>query len=73
MAVFMEKNQLKTSEIMELINSLTEENNYIEILQGYCESNLEHSDELNIIYPIIETIRTLHKKNSEKAKFILYG
>lgn len=47
-------------EIFELVNTLTEEKNYIEILKGYCENNLDKSDDLNKIYPIIEKIYNLH-------------
>ena len=61
------------SELIELMNMLTEEKNYIEILKGYCENNLEKSDDLNKIYPIIEIICSMHVTNYSKVKTILYG
>ena len=61
------------SELIELMNMLTEEKNYIEILKGYCENNLEKSDDLNKIYPIIEIICSMHETNYSKVNTILYG
>lgn len=57
-----------TSEIFDIINSLNEEKNYIEILMGFCENSLETSDDMNKIYPIIQTIYNLHIKNFNKTK-----
>lgn len=56
----MENKEKIILEIFELVNTLTEEKNYIEILKGYCENNLEKSDDYNKIYPIIEKIYSLH-------------
>lgn len=42
-------------------NTFLEERNYLEILKGYCENNLEQSDDLNKIYPLISLIYDTHQ------------
>lgn len=42
-------------------NTFLEERNYLEILKGYCENNLEQSDDLNKIYPLILLIYNTHQ------------
>lgn len=50
-----------------------EEQNYIEILKGYCENEMENSDELSKIYPLLNTIYTLHLKAAEKSNKLVSG
>ncbi len=50
-----------------------EEQNYIEILKGYCENEMENSDELSKIYPLLNTIYTLHLKTAEKSNKLVSG
>lgn len=54
--------------LIEIVNTLTEEKNYIDILKGYCENKLEISDDYNKIYPIILTIEKLHNETFSKLK-----
>lgn len=56
-----------------LQNLITEEQNYLEILKGYCENSLEKSDDLNKIYPIINIIYGLHVKVSRSAEDVISG
>ncbi len=54
-----------------LQNLYYEEQNYIEILKGYCENSLENSDELNKIYPILNIIYELHLKVVKEAETLV--
>lgn len=62
-----EKNELMI-EFMELQNLINQEKNYFEILLGYCESALDKSDDLNKIYPLLETIYDLQVKVYSRAE-----
>ena len=50
-----------------LQNMYFEEQNYLEILKGYCENKLESSDDLSKIYPILSTIYELHVKAAHES------
>lgn len=52
-------------------NTILEEKNYLEILKGYCENNLEKSDDLNKIYPMICMICDAHQNISDKIQEII--
>ncbi|HIS35168.1 TPA: hypothetical protein IAC10_00855 [Candidatus Scatousia excrementigallinarum] len=54
-----------------LQNLYFEEQNYLEILKGYCENSLENSDELNKIYPILNIIYELHLKVVKEAEKLI--
>lgn len=54
-----------------LQNLYSEEQNYIEILKGYCENSLENSDELNKIYPILNIIHELHLKVVKESEKLI--
>jgi len=56
------------SKFFSVQNFITEERNYIEILKGFCENSLEHSDDLNKIYPILKIIHALHLKTIREAE-----
>lgn len=51
-----------------LQNLYFEEQNYLEILKGYCENTLEHSEELSKIYPMLNIIYDLHLRASKEAE-----
>lgn len=52
-------------------NTIIEEKNYLEILKGYCENNLENSEDLNKIYPLISMICDTHQNVSNKIREII--
>lgn len=54
-------------------NLYFEEQNYIEILKGYCESKLEKSEDLNKIYLLLDLIYNLHIKASKKSEKLISG
>lgn len=69
-------NEEKTNSLAKFFpvqNLLTEERNYIEILRGYCENSLAHSDDLNKIYPMLKIIHALHLKTAREAEKFASG
>lgn len=60
-------------ELYGIQNALTEEQNVIEVLKGYCENNLENSDEINKIYPFISMIYDTHRNTTERFHGFLSG
>lgn len=69
-------NDEKTNSLVKFFsvqNLMTEERNYIEILKGYCENSLEHSDDLNKIYPMLKIIYALHVKTAREAERFASG
>lgn len=60
-------------EFFKLQNLITEQQNYLEILCGYCENSLEKSDDLNKIYPLLITISELQSQVSKSAENFASG
>ncbi len=54
-------------------NIYFEEQNYIEILKGYCENKLEVSEDLSIIYPVLTNIYELHIKAAKESEHLVLG
>ncbi|MCI5889487.1 MAG: hypothetical protein MRZ62_08265 [Brachyspira sp.] len=62
---------METEKTIILQNLLREEQNYIEILKGYLGNKLEHSDDYNKIYPLVEKIFRLHKGVVERTEHFI--
>lgn len=54
-------------------NLYFEEQNYLEILKGYCEHKLDKSDELNKVYLLLDLIYNIHIKASQESEKLISG
>lgn len=54
-------------------NLYFEEQNYLEILKGYCENELEHSEELSKIYLMLNIIYDIHIRASKESEQLVCG
>ena len=59
-------NNSKTTQYDEITELLMKENDYLQILNGYCENEMEKSIEIARIYRVICEICTLHEELHNK-------